>query len=125
MSKMFRRLQKPYRVRNKYGNKTSRYKGRSYHSRREADDAMWLDSLLQQGLIKQVVPQYKMSIDVNGVHICNHFVDFMVILNDGRVKYVETKGIWTDIYRFKLKLIKALCPTIEYLINPKEKELLY
>ena len=109
----------------KYGNKKSKYKGRVYHSKREAGDAMWLDSLLSQGLIKQVIPQYKIPIDVNGVHITNHFVDFMVVLNNSRVVFVETKGIWTDVYRFKLRLIKALYPGIKYLINPKEKELLY
>ncbi len=111
--------------RRKYGNKTSRYKDRLYHSRLEATDAMWLDSLLKQGLIKEVIPQHKISIDINGVHITNHFVDFKVTLNDGRVKMIETKGFWTDIYKFKLRLIQAIYPEMVYLVNPNEKKLLY
>ena len=103
--------------RRKYGNKTSRYKDRLYHSRLEATDAMWLDSLLKQGLIKEVIPQHKISIDINGVHITNHFVDFKVTLNDGRVKMIETKGFWTDIYKFKLRLIQAIYPEMVYLVK--------
>ena len=110
---------------NKYRNKTCRYGKRSYHSRREAGDAMWLDSLLKQGLIREVVPQHKISIDVNGVHIANHYVDFKVTLNDGRVKMVECKGFPSDIWRFKLRLIRAIYPGMEYLVNPNEKQLLY
>ena len=95
-----------------------------YHSRREAGDAIWLDSLFQRGLIKEVIPQYKISIDINGVHITNHFVDFKVTLNDSRVKMVETKGFYTDIWRFKLRLIRAIYPEMVYLVNPNEKQLL-
>ena len=84
---------------NKYRNKKCKFNNRTYHSRREAGDAMWLDALLKQGLIKEVIPQHKISIDINGVHITNHFVDFKVILNDGRVKFVRQKvfgQIYTD-----------------------------
>jgi len=108
----------------KYRNKSCRYGNRIYHSRREANDALWLDSLKLRKIIKEVIPQCKISLYVNEQFIANHFVDFKVILNDGRIKYVETKGMWTEVYRLKLKLVRALFPDIEYLINPNEKKLL-
>lgn len=111
-------------MRNKFNNKHCKYNQRTYHSRREAGDAMWLDSLVKQGKIKQVIPQYKISLDVNYEHITNHYVDFRVELADGRIKFMETKGFPTEVYRLKLKLLRAIYPDMEYLINPDERSLL-
>jgi len=111
------------RYRNKYNNKKCRYKDRIFHSRREAGDAMWLDSLIKQGKIKDFECQHKIDIRVNGKHICNHYVDFLVILNDGSKKYVETKGFQSETWIIKKKLVEATNEII-YLVNPKEDELL-
>jgi len=110
--------------RNKYNNKKCRYKGYIYASRREAADSMWLDSLLANGKLLEIQKQVKISVDVEGEHICNHYADFLVTLADGRMKYIETKGLVTEVYRLKLKLIKALYPKMSYLINPTEQEVL-
>lgn len=111
-------------MRTKYKNKSCRYGGRMYHSRREVNDAIWLDSLLKQGKIQEVNHQYKISLRVNGEFICNHYVDFEVILNDGRPKYVETKGFPTEVWRLKKKLFNAIYPDAVYLVNPDEATLL-
>lgn len=110
--------------RSKYKNKKSRYKNRVYHSRREAGDAMWLDSLLKQGLIKEVIPQYRIRFEINGLFMWSHIVDFLVILNDGRKKFCETKGWPTLLWQRNVKMCKVLYPEIKYLTNPGEKELL-
>jgi len=90
----------------------------------EANDAMWLDLLKRQGKIKDVESQHKLRFEVNGKHITTHIVDFLVTLNDGRKKFVETKGMRQEVWRIKWKLTEALYPETPYLINPSERELL-
>jgi hypothetical protein len=108
---------------NKYNARKCSFGGRSYHSRAEAEMAMWLTSLEQQGHIKELNKQKRISLDVNGVHIANHYVDFEVVLLNGRTKWVECKGMPTDTWRMKKRLVEALYPTTEYLVNPTEKQL--
>ena len=108
----------------KYGNKITTYNGHKFHSKMEAGDAMWLDSLVKAEKIAKVEYQHKLSIDVLNTHICNHFVDFLVTLNDGRQKYCETKGVKTATWRIKMKLVKVLYPDTPYLVNTNEEELL-
>lgn len=108
-------------MRTKYRNKKCRYGNRTYHSRREASDALWLDSLLKQGKIKEVKAQHKIPIYVNDKFICSHYVDFKVTLNSGEEIMVECKGFWTELYRLKLKLVHAVYPDMIYLINPNNK----
>lgn len=85
---------------------------------------MWLDSLVKQGNVVNVTPQYPIRIVVNGKPICSHIVDFRVTLPDSREKFVETKGRPTDLWKLKRKLVQALYPEVPYLTNPTEKELL-
>jgi len=108
----------------KYGNKHCKYAGRVYDSRFESSYAMFLNSFLKAGRLKEVTPQYKIALKVNGEQITNHYVDFRVVLADGRVKMVECKGFPTEVYRLKLKLLRALYPEMTYLINPGQRELL-
>jgi len=107
----------------KFNNKKCRYGNRMYHSRLEANSALWLDSLLKQGKILEVKAQHKIPIYVNDKLICNHFVDFLVTLNNGRQKFVETKGFFTETWRLKKKLVEAIYP-VPYLVNPTQEQLL-
>jgi len=66
--------------------------------------------------IKGFEIQKKFSMDVNGKHICNHFVDFWVERPDGTFEAHETKGMKTATWRIKYKLFLALYPGIEYII---------
>jgi len=113
-----------YRQRNKYMAKPKEYKGRQYHSGQEADDAMWLDLMVQDGRLKEVKPQHKIRFEINGKHLWTHIIDFKVTLPDGREKMVETKGFATELWRRNYKLFQALYPDIPYLVNPNEKEVL-
>jgi DNA-binding sugar fermentation-stimulating protein len=108
----------------KYRSTKKEYNGRIYHSKREADNAFWLDNLLKNKQIKEIKPQYKLHLVVNGHKITTHIVDFLITLNDGRQKLVEVKGFATDTWRIKQKLTEALYPELPYLVNPTEKELL-
>jgi hypothetical protein len=92
----------------KYGNKTTVYGGLKYDSKREAHYAQELELRKKAGEIKEIIPQFRLPLDVNGYHICNYIVDFMVTLSDGEKQLHEVKGWATDIFRLKWKLAEAL-----------------
>jgi hypothetical protein len=101
---------------NKFNAKTSNYNGRTYHSKKEADYAMELDWLKKAGQIKTITPQFKISLDVNSVHIANYYMDFKVELPDGRIEMHEVKGMETDTWRMKWRLAKALYPEWNFVL---------
>lgn len=99
---------------NKYNAIRQTYSGKSYDSKMEAQVAAQLDALKKavdkSKRVKSWEPQHKISIDINGVHICNYFIDFMVEYADGRKEFLEVKGLETDLWKLKWKLTKALYP---------------
>jgi len=105
---------------NKYNAIRATYNCRSYHSLLEAKYAYELDLRKNAKDIKEWKPQVKISIDVNGEHICNYIVDFKVIHNDGSIELIEVKGFVTDIFKLKEKLLRATYlkenPLIKYTI---------
>ncbi len=99
-----------YRVRygNKFGAKKQEFKGVLYHSKKEAGYAADLDLRLQARDIKDWSRQEKISLDVNGYHIANYYVDFKIVHTNGDIEYVEVKGFETPEWRLKWKLFEAL-----------------
>lgn len=99
-----------FRVRrgNKFGAKRQLYEGHTYHSKKEAGYAAELDLRQRAGDIKGWERQVKIDLRVNGYHITNYFVDFLIIHNDGTNEYVEVKGFETDVWRIKWRLFEAL-----------------
>ncbi len=93
--------------RNKFNAKKQTYNGRSYDSILEANYAMELDWRKKSGEIKEITPQYKIDLCAYGTHIANYFVDFKVVLSDGKVEYHEVKGFETAVWRLKWKLAQA------------------
>lgn len=93
---------------NKYGAKSSTYDGIQYHSKLEAKYASDLDLLKKAGEIKDWERQLKISLDVNGYHIANYYIDFVIHHNNGTKEYVEVKGFETEVWRLKWKLTEAL-----------------
>jgi len=93
---------------NKYNARSTQYNGRNYHSKMEASYAMELDFMKVGGIIKEWIPQYKLSLDINEHHIANYFVDFKVIYPDDRIEYHEVKGMETDVWRIKWRLSLAI-----------------
>lgn len=96
--------------RNKYGAIKQNYNGYNYDSKLEATHAYELDMLINIGEVKKWERQHKISLDLNGVHIANYFIDFKVWYTDGRIEFHEVKGAETMIWRMKWKLTKALYP---------------
>ena len=92
---------------NKFNAVKQTYKGNSYHSKAEAQYAMYLDSLLKKKEIKSWEKQKKIELyGENGSKICNYYMDFVVEHNDGKTEYVEVKGMETATWRLKWKLFK-------------------
>jgi len=99
-----------YLPRNKFNSKRTYYNGRYYQSTLEANYAQELDFRKKAGEVQEIIPQYKIDLGINGVHICNYYIDFKVILSDGIVEYHEVKGKETDLWRLKWKLTQAIYP---------------
>ena len=100
---------------NKYGSKTCTCLSKHWHqSRFEADVCNSLLGELQAKRIKKFSVQYKIELKMNGVHITNHYVDFLVEKKDGSLVFVEAKGVETEAWRIKRRLCEILCPAIEY-----------
>ncbi len=102
-----------YKKKNKYNAQKMNYGGVSYHSKFEARVAEDLDWRIKAGEIKSWERQVKISIDVNGKHICNYFIDFKVYHHDKSIEFIEVKGFETEVWRLKWKLFEALLPEIE------------
>lgn len=100
-----------YRVRkfeNKYKALKSEVNGITYHSKLEGKYAFELNARFLAKEIKNWERQVKISLDVNGRHIANYFIDFVVYHLDGTTEYVEVKGFETDVWRMKWRLFEAL-----------------
>lgn len=97
----------------KYNNKTSQYNGRFYDSVKEANYARDIDWRIKAGEVKEVIPQYKIDLKVNGKHICNYYCDFKLIMADDSIEFHETKGFRTADFNLKWRLLEVLIDEIE------------
>ena len=77
-------------------------------SKFEAGKAQELELLKKAGKIKDFNEQVKIPLVVNGLIICNYYIDFLVEHLDGTLEYVETKGYATEVWKLKWKLFEAL-----------------
>jgi len=104
-----------YFTRTKYHNKSSKCRAGHYHpSILEANYCDELALLVKAKEIKSYIGQVRYDLSVNGVHICDHIVDFEVTHNDGRIEVRETKGCATAVWKIKHKLFLAIYPDIKY-----------
>lgn len=91
----------------KYNAKKVTIDGIEFDSTWEGQRYSQLKVLEKAGEITDLQLQVKMSIDVNGVHICKYIADFVYFENGEKV-VEDAKGVKTAIYRQKKKLIKAI-----------------
>lgn len=110
-----------YRI-NKFGNTKKKarisstkqtYNGNKYDSKFEAQVAENLDWMLKSGQLVSVDRQVKVPLYVNGVLICNYYLDFKTVDKNGQVNYIEVKGFETQLWILKKKMFIALLPTID------------
>ena len=92
----------------KFGNRASDYNGVIYDSAFEAEYAQELDLRVKAKEIAGWRRQVKISIDIDEFHICNYFCDFEIEHFDGSFELVEVKGMETDVYRIKRRLLEAV-----------------
>lgn len=105
MSIYYHRFQK-----NKYGAVRQTVNGIKYDSKKEASKAMELEMMKKGGAIKDYQPHVRLSLDVNGSHICDYIIDFVVEALDGSKEYLEIKSpvTITPAFKLKWKLAQAL-----------------
>ena len=104
---------------NKFRAVKQSYNGHLYDSKLEAKYASRLDLLIKAKEVQKWERQYKISIDVNGVHISNYFIDFKVWLTDGSIEYHEVKGMLLPTWKLKWKLVHALYPEYKFVLIQK------
>ena len=104
--------EKPQR-KNKYGAIKKEYNGRVYDSTGEADYAAQLDLIKETLGIKKIIPQYRIELKVEDVHICYYYVDFKIVFESGKIEFHEFKGKETNLWKNKWKMTKAKLSKIE------------
>jgi len=107
---------KSYLKRNKFNAEKASYRGRIYHSKLECSYAIKLDWMKKTKQIKDWIPQHKIDLSINGIHITNYFIDFKVVLNDGTFEYHEVKGKQTQLWILKWRLTKAIYPDYKLIL---------
>lgn len=94
---------------NKYGAKKTEIDGFIFDSKREAAYYSELKLREYAGEIVHLELQPKFECIVNGKKICTYIADFRYELTgSGFQETVDVKGMKTDVYRIKKKLVEAL-----------------
>lgn len=77
----------------------------------QSEGNLYWELMMQQraGLIQEVIMQAKEELFAYGKSICNYYVDFKVIHNDGKIEYIEhkSKGTVTPAWQIKWKMLLA------------------
>lgn len=93
------------------------YKGVVYDSKLEMKYRQKLDLFTMASIPKEKVvrieEQVPYSFIINGKLICKYLLDFRVTYADGHIEYIDCKGMKTDIYQLKKKLMGAIYPKVK------------
>lgn len=92
----------------KYGNRITTVLGKTFHSKLEADRYLELFAMQKAKEIKNLQCQVKYRLEVAGVLITNYIADFVYETKHGKEVVEDTKGVITDLYRVKERLMKAV-----------------
>lgn len=96
---------------NKFGAVRTEFDGVVYHSRREAQRARQLATLLRAERIRELRRQVKYVLKVGEAVICSYVADFVYLSYEhGQWRQVveDVKGMRTREYLLKKRLMKAL-----------------
>lgn len=95
----------------KYKNKKTEYNGVIYDSAGEAKWAQFLDTCTKvkdpKDRVVNINRQIPYRFFINEKLIFTYIADFVVLYGDKRIEIQDYKGMRTDIYRLKKKLIEA------------------
>lgn len=99
--------------RGKYNAHRVEVDGHKFASKLEARRYAELNILLKAGLIEGLELQPVFTMIVNGTKVGKYTADFRYYCKERhQLVYEETKGIWTEAARLRVKLFKALYPEI-------------
>ena len=92
------------KVKPKYGNKVTEVAGKKFDSKKEAAFFLQLQQdptvkSIQTQVVFELIPKQK------GERACLYKADFVVEYHDGRTVVYDVKGMKTDVYRIKRKLM--------------------
>lgn len=93
--------------RSKYGNTAVVVDGTRFASKAEARHCMELKLREKAGEISDVQFQPRFPMYVNGELICTYVADAIYVEGD-RYVVIDVKGVETDVFKLKRKLMKAL-----------------
>lgn len=102
-------LRKFPKRKNKYNNLLTEYNGVKYHSRLEAKYAALLDIRQKAKEVENIKRQERFPLEVNGEKIGTYVADFSFFDKVKKVnRVVDIKGVETDLFKIKKKLMKAV-----------------
>ena len=97
---------------NKYGNQKTQYKGISFDSKKECNFYIYLEQLEAQGEISELQRQVRFelqpSFEYKGKRIraITYVADFTFYDKEGKYHIVDTKGVKTEAYKLKKKMMQ-------------------
>ena len=91
-------------AKSKYGNQQTEVAGKKFDSKKEARFFLQLQQdptvkSIQTQVVFELIPKQK------GERACSYKADFVVEYHDGRTVVYDVKGMKTDVYRIKRKLM--------------------
>ena len=102
--------------RHKYGARRTVVDGHSFPSAKEARRYGDLKLLERTGLISDLTLQPRFKLVVADELICTYVADFSYVIENGERVVEDSKGVQTDVFKLKRKLMRA-CLGIEVLIT--------
>ena len=94
--------------RSKYGNRPTEVDGIKFASAKEARRYSELKVLSRAGLVKGLILQPRFPITINGVKVCEYVGDFEYRDETGARVIEDAKGVRTDVFILKSKLMRAV-----------------
>jgi hypothetical protein len=91
----------------KYRNIITEVDGIKFRSRAEANYYGKLKLYVKAGEVESFKMQVPYELTVNGILICKYLADFVVKYTDGTVKVIDVKGVCTELFKIKAKLMLA------------------
>ena len=104
----------------KYKNKITEVDGIRFDSEKEADYYWQLHWMMREGTVKEVELQPKFVLqpgykrDGKKIRPIIYRADFKVTEADGHIYYVDTKGMRTQVYMIKKKMLLYKYPDIDF-----------
>ena len=97
---------------NKYGNRKTIIHGIKFDSKKEGLYYLGLKSRLLRGEFEKMELQPKIELQAKfryknkGIRAINYVADFLLYHNDGTIEYIDVKGMETQTFKMKWKMVK-------------------